>query len=154
MSCFVCFAFFYIHMYMNFEILIILFYIYNKGDALQQKLTGVPSRVSRPTDGLDDGQLWAMEVDATAALQEFQDLVQSTLGSSTTTASSSSSGMLGGMGGMLDIKKDFGEILSGVKDPPPGTDEIVALTNIMKYLDDGFIGPDGKKVKIDSSVVS
>ena len=34
-----------------------------------------------------------------------------------------------------------------------GTDEIVALTNIVKYLDEGYKAPDGRLIKFDRIVI-
>ena len=36
--------------------------------------------------------------------------------------------------------------MSGVNDPPPGTDEIVAMTKVVAYLEEGFVLPNGDKM--------
>ena len=36
--------------------------------------------------------------------------------------------------------------LSGVNDPPPGTDEIVAMTKIVTFLEEGFKLPNGDRM--------
>ena len=42
-----------------------------------------------------------------------------------TTTSASGGGFMGAMGSMMpDIKSDLVDMLSGVDDPPPGTDEV------------------------------
>eukprot|EP01036_Dinobryon_divergens_P023968 gene23968-32370_t len=71
----------------------------------------------------EGGQLWAMEVDPVEGLNEFKSL------------------------------GDLADLLYGAKDPPPGTDEIVALTNIVKYLDQGYRAPDGTVIKFDRIVI-
>jgi arsenite-transporting ATPase len=111
------------------------------GDALQEKLTGVPRVLDHSATG---GQLWAMEVDPEMALGEFKDVVQGAIGDT----NSASTGPMG----MPDIKGELYDILSGVNDPPPGTDEIVAMAKVVSYLEDGFDN-NGQTVRFDRIVL-
>ena len=45
------------------------------GDAFQEPLSGIPKRLDIPSITMNGGQLWAMEIDPQAALQEFKDIV-------------------------------------------------------------------------------
>ena len=96
------------------------------GDAFQEKLSGVPRLLDQSYSG---GQLWAMEIDPASALEEFKEVVQGALGA----PAEESSGM-----GMPDIKGELFDLVSGVNDPPPGTDEIVAMAKVVSYLEDGY----------------
>ena len=108
------------------------------GDALQEQLSGVPRLVDR--NSVSGGELWAMEIDPDSALEEFQELIQGALGSAGKGNGAGGDGMQGGMGGPMgamglpDLKGEIGEMLSGVNDPPPGTDEVVAMTKVRPYL--------------------
>lgn len=37
-------------------------------------------------------------------------------------------------------------VILGVNDPPPGTDEIVAMAKIVTYLEEGYELPNGDKM--------
>ena len=129
------------------------------GDALQIKLSGVPQFVDET--GTEGGQLWALEIDPTAALTEFTGMIQAALQWDDAEGNESMGGYAAGDsgGGMMSalglsgLKQDFADMLFDVKNPPPGTDEIVALANIVRYLDDGFTLPNGKMVKFDRIVL-
>lgn len=123
------------------------------GDALQERLSGVPRQLDTSFFSLaSGGELWAMEIDPQAALEEFRDI----LGDSGDLQSSTSGGDIGGMMGamgMPNLKADLADILAGVKEPPPGTDEVVALTKIVNYLKNGYVLPNGRLVKFDRVVI-
>lgn len=114
------------------------------GDALSEPLSGVPRLLDQPSSG---GQLWAMEIDPESALAEFKDVVQGALGDT----SSSSGGAVGGMG-LPDLKGDLFDMISGVNDPPPGTDEIVAMAKVVTYLEEG-LEVNGRKIRFDRVVL-
>lgn len=124
------------------------------GDALQESLTGVPRQLDTSFFSLGSGgELWAMEIDPQAALEEFRDIVSE---STETSASGGASGDIGSMMGAMglpNLKADLADVLAGVKEPPPGTDEIVALTKIVGYLKNGYTLPDGRVVKFDRVVI-
>jgi len=122
------------------------------GDALQEGLTGVPRLLDRSQEG---GSFWAMEIDPVVALAEFQELVKDALKEDEGGSSSGNQGMGGMLGGLglSGIKKDLGELLSGANDPPPGTDEVVALAKIMSYLEDGYTDLNGVNHKFDRIVL-
>ena len=145
------------------------------GDALQERFTGTPRRIedsfgSSRSDSSSSGsgvggELWAMEIDPARALTEFQEIVQDTLqkekaGSGGDGSSSSSSGSSGGATGggfmsalgMPNLSAELADLLFSVKDPPPGTDEIVALTKIVDYLDNGCV-INGRRVQFDRVVL-
>lgn len=125
------------------------------GDALQEKLTGVPRLLDSPTGG---GQLWAMEIDPAAALDEFRDILQSSTGApgsgmgGSSTAAAGGGGVMGGMG-LPDLQGELSNMLSGVNDPPPGTDEIVAMTKVVSYLEKGYTSPSGTLHRFDRVVL-
>lgn len=85
------------------------------GDALQEQLCGTPRLLDRSSMG---GQLWAMEIDPEKALDEFRDLVTSSLPKSDG-KKNEAAGFMSSMG-LPDIKGDLAELLLGVEDPPPG----------------------------------
>ena len=119
------------------------------GDALQEKLAGIPKQLDTSfLSAGSGGSLWAMEIDPQMALAEFKDIVDASMGSD----ASSGGGMLGSMG-LPDVQKDLADMLGGVSDPPPGTDEIVALTKLIAYLKNGYTTPDGRLIKFDRIVL-
>lgn len=105
------------------------------GDAWGVKLTGEPSMVydTIMTGAAVGGQVWGMEVDPVEALAEFKEALQDVMRDS----DSEAGGGLGGIAGMLDIKGDLMDMVQAVQEPPPGTDEIVALTKIISLLEGG-----------------
>jgi len=126
------------------------------GDALQERLSGVPKQLDTSFFSLGSGgELWAMEIDPQAALEEFRDIVSESTDSSSTSASASEGDMGGMMGalGLPNLKADLADVLAGIKEPPPGTDEIVALTKIVSYLKNGYTLPNGQVVKFDRIVI-
>lgn len=108
------------------------------GDALAVQLSGQPLLI----DGTC-GQLWAMEIDPAAALNELKEMVGS---------SSESAAMAGGMFGLPDMKAELSNLLLDVKDPPPGTDEIAAMAKVVSFLDRGII-VNGQVVHFDRIVL-
>lgn len=125
------------------------------GDALQERLSGVPRQLDTSFFSLaSGGELWAMEIDPQAALEEFRDIVSES--TDATSTAGSAAGDMGGMMGALglpNLKADLADVLAGVKEPPPGTDEIVALTKIVSYLKNGYTLPNGRVVKFDRVVI-
>ena len=117
------------------------------GDAFGETLTGVPRMLDQ--NAASGGQLWAMEIDPDAALAEFQELIQGAMGKSSSTMMD---GAAGGMG-LPDFKNDITDMLSGVNDPPPGTDEIVAMTKVVTFLEEGCVLPNGQTIKFDRIVL-
>ena len=100
------------------------------GDALDVDLRSAESidgkkKPSLLTDPLTNGKLHALEVDPSAALEEFQTNLQlfdvSTLSSSL------------GMNVPPQLLQDLGlnELHTIIKNPPPGLDELVALANVL-----------------------
>ncbi|KAJ1423223.1 anion-transporting ATPase-like domain-containing protein [Ochromonadaceae sp. CCMP2298] len=118
------------------------------GDALQEPLSGKPRLLDDTAEG---GQLWAMEIDPEEALKEFQQLLKSQA-EPVGGEKKKSGGMMGAMG-LPNLSEELAEILYGIKDPPPGTDEIVALAKIISFLDNGYTTPDGRTVKFDRVVL-
>ena len=118
------------------------------GDAFGERLSGVPRMLDQ--NAASGGQLWAMEVDPDTALEEFRELIQGALGKGG--EGGMAGGAAGGMG-MPDFKGDISEMLSGINDPPPGTDEVVAMTKVVTYLEEGCELPSGQTVKFDRIVL-
>lgn len=87
------------------------------GDALQESLSGTPRLVERSP--MSSGELWAMEIDPVTAIQEFKNQLRE---------SGSSDGL------PANINDDLASL---VDDPPPGIDEVAALTKVMSYLEEG-----------------
>jgi arsenite-transporting ATPase len=113
------------------------------GDALQEQLSGVPRLLDQTYSG---GQLWAMEIDPELALKEFKEVVQGAIGER-----SGDNGAGGGLG-LPDLKGELYDMISGTNDPPPGTDEIVAMAKVVSYLEDGFEA-NGMNIKFDRIVL-
>jgi arsenite-transporting ATPase len=125
------------------------------GDALQCQaeginLDGTPKLIDSTPAG---GQLWAMEIDPKQALAEFRELLQSATSNMNgdSKGSEQGGGMFGGM--MPNLKGELNDLLNGVNEPPAGTDEIVALTKLMRYLDKGFETSDGRIIRFDNIVL-
>lgn len=96
-----------------------------------------------------------MEIDPDSALAEFRELIRTALGTpddDTADGGGSMGGAMGGMG-LPDFKKEISEMLSGVNDPPPGTDEIVAMTKIVTFLEEGCLLPNGQNIIFDRIVL-
>lgn len=111
------------------------------GDALMENLSGVPRLLDQTFTG---GQLWAMEVDPASALEEFKEIVQGAAGASESTGGSAM--------GLPDIKGDLLDMLGGVDTPPPGTDEVVAMTKIVTFLEEGLL-VNGQRIRFDRIVL-
>jgi hypothetical protein len=102
------------------------------GDALDQPVGGgSPVRV----EGIDN--LWAMEVDAEAAIKDFQDA----LGAFDAKELASSLGLGQEMVENLGLE-EFGELL---RNPPPGIDELVALAGVVELAQGGGLPGSGAK---------
>jgi arsenite-transporting ATPase len=125
------------------------------GDALGTRLTGQPVQLDSAANG-SGGELWALEVDTVEALDEFRDTIRSTLDDGST-AGSGGGGGGGGFGasfGLPDLKAELSQMLSsdGLADSP-GADEVVALTKVVSYLQDGIVQPNGNLLKFDRVVL-
>lgn len=95
------------------------------GDSLKEELSGLPKLLESTPDG---GQLWAMEIDPEAGIKEFKEIF-----SSSVEKIQSDGGAMGGMMsnmGLTGLADELKAMVSSVSDPPPGTDEIVALTKV------------------------
>ena len=84
------------------------------GDCLDVKLSGTPAAIQG-----SGGNLFAMEVDTEAALEKFKAQLRSL------TAFSSRFGE-------LSAKLGLDEFADLIQSPPPGVDEVVALSEVMK----------------------
>ena len=118
-----------------------------------------------------------MEIDPQAAIEEFRETMQEALGGSASGGGgggsaagrnwdprsggagggSSGGSFMSGMG-LPDLKSELASMLSGTgKDDSllsvPGSDEVVAMTKVVTYLDDGFQRPDGSVVRFDRVVL-
>ena len=112
------------------------------GDALMEKLNGKPRLIDKTAEG---GELWAMEVDPEEALVNFRKAIgQKKEG---VLSSNDNTGLLGG------LKNELSNLMGQIYDPPPGTDEIVAMTEIIDYLEKGYTLPNGKIMKFDRIVL-
>jgi len=122
-----------------------------------------------------------MEIDPKAAIEEFREAIQEALGTENQGSGAQSNsaagrnwdpragrsaGGSGGGGagsfmssmGMPDLKGELSAMISGTgKDDSllsvPGSDEVVAMTKVVTYLDEGFTKPDGTVVKFDRIVM-
>ncbi len=110
------------------------------GDALDVDLKATMGRPIQMTDPLTMGKLYAMEVDTDAALERFQSALS-------TFDINKLSQALGVQPELLD---GFGlsELSSLLNNPPPGLDELVALSNI---LNDEEITRDFDVVIVDTA---
>jgi len=102
------------------------------GDVLGTKLTKEAAPVP---DFSGAGELWAMEVDTSAAMARFQETVRSALD-----ASQSKGGMVGQFLQQLPMQ-DFVNLFDTL---PPGSDEVVALTEVLEEF---------KKSKFDQIII-
>ena len=89
------------------------------GDCLATRLEGHPTEVQGT-----DGNLWAMEVDTEEALERFKENLRGV---------SRMGGRLGELGNKIGLD-EFAELL---ENPPPGTDEVVALGDVMEVMREG-----------------
>lgn len=117
------------------------------GDALQESLSGTPRLIDRTVQG---GQLWAMEIDPMQALQDFRDLLGAT--DSNIPPIEKKPSLMSSFG-LPNFSDELKDLLLDVENPPPGTDEIVAMTKVISYLDNGITLPDGSLMKFDRIVL-
>eukprot|EP01041_Mallomonas_annulata_P004598 gene4598-9134_t len=131
------------------------------GDSFKEPLTGSPRLLDTTSGG---GQLWAMEIDPQSAIEEFKEIIEDAMmendkGTQNNNGNGNGNGggdLLGGMMGGLglsDLKKELVNMVSGVKDPPPGTDEVVALTRVVSMLEEGYTTPNGNVIRFDRIVL-
>ena len=108
------------------------------GDALDENLRRPSTSTSTSattahavpmTDPLTGGNLWACEVDASAALASFQEQLAAFDVDRLAASLGVSSDALDGLG-----LREFGGLL---RNPPPGLDELVALLNVLEDNDQG-----------------
>ena len=96
------------------------------GDALAMDLSG-GALIDCPTVGATSGgSLSVMEVDPSSALSQFKGVVDDLVGSSSSSDTASQ-----GMGATL---RELGEVFDTL---PAGTDEVVALANVIKIIRKG-----------------
>jgi len=93
------------------------------GDALDVDLKSLPGKPILMTDPLTGGKLYAMEVDTEAALEKFQDALETFDINKLSEALGVQPELLEGLG-----LSEFSNLLNN---PPPGLDELVALSNIL-----------------------
>jgi arsenite-activated ATPase ArsA len=93
------------------------------GDALDVDLKSLPGKPILMTDPLTAGRLYAMEVDTEAALEKFQDALETFDVNKLSEALGVQPEFLEGLG-----LSEFSNLLNN---PPPGLDELVALSNIL-----------------------
>lgn len=93
------------------------------GDALDVDLKSLPGKPILMTDPLTAGRLYAMEVDTEAALEKFQDALETFDVKKLSDALGVQPEFLDGLG-----LSEFSNLLNN---PPPGLDELVALSNIL-----------------------
>jgi arsenite-transporting ATPase len=93
------------------------------GDALDVDLKSSHGKKIQMTDPLTGGKLYAMEVDTDAALEKFQNALGTFDVAKLSQALGVQPELLEGLG--------LGELSSMIKNPPPGLDELVALSNIL-----------------------
>merc|ERR1719231_1105116 len=119
------------------------------GDAFAENLGGVPRLVD--SSGTEGGQLWAMEIDPNTALDDFKEL----LGTTAEKMQSDGGGISSALGamGMPDLSGELKGMMQSIVDPPPGTDEIVALSKVITYLEEGLKTPSGEIIKFDRIVL-
>eukprot|EP01033_Poteriospumella_lacustris_P001345 gene1345-982_t len=109
------------------------------GDALAMKLTGVPSLVHSDF-GQSAGELWAMEIDPSAAMVEFKEQLTDDVTKLQTDDATS-------------LTKELTALLMDFNDPPPGMDEVVTMTKVVSLLEDGHRLPNGDTVHFDRIVL-
>lgn len=107
------------------------------GDALQTTLNGTPQLVHSDI-GQSAGELWAMEIDPILAMSEFKQML---IGNSSSESQESS------------LTDDIAGLLLDINDPPPGTDEIVAMSKIISFLDKGYLLSNGQMIRFDRIVL-
>lgn len=93
------------------------------GDALDVDLKSLPGKPILMTDPLTAGKLYAMEVDTEAALEKFQTALETFDIQKLSQALGVQPELLDGLG-----LSEFSNLLNN---PPPGLDELVALSNIL-----------------------
>ncbi|KAL7565016.1 hypothetical protein ACA910_020728 [Epithemia clementina (nom. ined.)] len=93
------------------------------GDALDEDLRRGKGKPIPMTDALTGGRLFACEVDASAALQEFRDNL----------AAFDVQRLADALGVSSSLLESFGlsEFSGLLQNPPPGLDELVALSNVL-----------------------
>ena len=89
-------------------------------------------------------------IDPVEALEEFKEILEDSMSSGN--GGSSGGGAFGNMG-LPDVKQELVNLLGDTSDPPPGTDEIVAMTKIVTYLESGYDDGSGSNVIFDRIVM-
>ena len=110
------------------------------GDALDVDLKDGSGKPIQMTDPLTMGKLYAMEVDTDAALEKFQNALSTFDVTKLSDALGVQPELLDGLG--------LSELSSLLNNPPPGLDELVALSNI---LNDPEITADFDVVIVDTA---
>lgn len=123
------------------------------GDALRTPLSGTPLQIplsSALTSEQDQiqgvgeekkekGELWALEIDPSKALSDLNASLRQNMAQAAQNAGDEEEGgNFMQMMGLPDLNAELADLMLSLKDPPPGTDEIVALAQVIDYLDNGF----------------
>jgi len=104
------------------------------GDSLQMDLTGSLQPVNLVSPESTSGELYALEVDTEGAIKDFKNAVQEMVGKREAKKVAGEGGM--DILGQLKLE-EFAETL---ETPPPGADELVALSEVLKIVAKGTPG--------------
>ena len=101
-------------------------------DAIDQDVSGgAPVAIDTPASL----PIWGMEVDAAAAKVRFQKAIQAASDEGTNSSLRNTLTTFG-LGGLADALDDL-DIASLLETPPPGFDEFLAISEVVKLLEDG-----------------
>lgn len=104
------------------------------GDVFRESFKSTPTFIESTAE---KGELWALEIDPTQAISEFK---QTTIRD-------------------LELDRNGGDdnsminLIFDPKDPPPGIDELAAVSKVISFLEDGYKTPFDDLIKFDRIVL-
>jgi arsenite-transporting ATPase len=105
----------------------------------REKFKSVPTFIESSSNG---GELWALEIDPSQAIEEFK--------------SSTVKDIAGGDNNpfaAVPTEMNFIDFLFDPNDPPPGIDELAAVSKVVSFLEAGYTNPQGKTIQFDRIVL-
>lgn len=102
-------------------------------DVFRESFKDTPTRIDMNSQSPEEGGLWVLEIDPMKAMEEFKNSTTKDLTGSNDNA--------------------IMNLLFDPHDPPPGIDELAAISKVISFLQDGYTTPSGEKIQFERIVL-